>query len=65
MMTQWVRNTMERVMEEHDLFHCLFCEKAMDFSDRASCEGPEEICLDCHPRECVTPGLCILEGNFA
>ena len=64
-MTRWVRNTMERVMEEHDLFHCSFCERAFDLSDRTSCEGPEDICLDCHMTECPTSGACTLEGNFA
>lgn len=64
MMTQWIASTMERVMEEHDLFHCSFCGIAKDLSDRASCDGPEDICLDCHDVECPTVYACVLEGNF-
>ena len=64
-MSRWIQSAMERVMEDNDLFHCSFCEIAKDLSDRASCEGPDEICLDCHETECVVSGQCILEGNFA
>lgn len=64
-MTRWIASAMEQVMEQHDLFHCSFCEQAKYLSDRASCEGPESICLDCHELECPTLYDCILERNFA
>lgn len=63
-MTRWVRNAMEQVMEKYDLFHCAFCEQAKNIDDKAPCEGPEDICLDCHETECPTVYDCLVEGNF-
>lgn len=64
MMTRWIANAMEEIMFNSNLFHCAFCGKAKDLSDRATCEGPEDICLDCHEIDCVTVSACIWEGNF-
>jgi hypothetical protein len=55
---------MEEILLESDLFHCAFCEKAKQLDDKALCEGPESICLDCHETECPTVYDCVLEGNF-
>jgi len=67
MTTQWHR-TVDRMMEEimflNDLFHCAFCHKCKDLDEKASCEGAEGICLDCHSHDCPTFGDCLLEGNF-
>lgn len=63
-MTLWIANAMEKVMFDNDLFHCAFCEMAQDLSEHAACEGPEEICLDCHEYRCPTVYACVLEGNF-
>ena len=64
MMSRWVANAMEEVMEKFDLFHCSFCYTAKDDSERAVCEGPEYICTDCHGSECPTRYECYMNGNF-
>lgn len=63
-MTRWIANAMEEIMFNDDLFHCAFCERAKHLDDKSSCEGPEDICLDCHAYDCPTPYDCLVEGNF-
>jgi hypothetical protein len=55
---------MEEMLFDNALFHCAFCEKAKPEDDKASCEGSEDICLDCHEISCTTIYACVLEGNF-
>ena len=63
-MTRWIAYAMEEIMFNNDLFHCAFCEKTKPMDERATCEGPEPICLDCHDIECITQFDCLMEGKF-
>jgi len=64
MMSRWIANAMEEVMNKLDLFHCCFCGVAKSDDEKAVCEGPEDICSDCHPVECPVQYECYMNGNF-